>query len=148
MDAIVNLLLSVAFFAFIGYILVSFRNQSSSTGTPADTHGKIKVITTPSQFNEELGLAGNKPVVVDFTATWCGPCQRIAPYFAELSNTYGDSMIFMKVDVDKLSGIAQSYGVTAMPTFQMIVNGSAVEKFAGADTGRLKSFVLKYTKSS
>jgi len=136
------------FFVFIGYLLNSLKNQASGTptGTPAETHGKIKVIATQSQFNEELHLAGNKPIIVDFTATWCGPCQRIAPYFSELSNTYGDSMVFMKVDVDKLNSVAQTYGITSMPTFQMIINKNPVEKFSGADTGRLKAFVLKYNK--
>ena len=60
---------------------------------------------------------GDKLLVVDFTAVWCGPCQRIAPAFAALAEEYADSAHFVKVDVDKLGELAAQLGVTSMPTF-------------------------------
>ena len=57
----------------------------------------VKVVPEDSSFQAELSSAGSKLVVVDFTATWCGPCKRIAPFFDELSTKY-DRAVFLKVN--------------------------------------------------
>merc|ERR1712023_434740 len=73
-------------------------------------------------FDKALADAGDKLVVVDFTATWCGPCQRIAPVFQKLAEEMPD-VVFVKVDVDENEETAGECGIQAMPTFQYYKNG-------------------------
>lgn len=76
-------------------------------------------------------------VVVDFTATWCGPCRIISPVFVELSKKFSE-IFFLKVDVDELRDVAQEWDVEAMPTFIFIKDGKAVDKFVGANKAELE----------
>ena len=78
---------------------------------------KVVECETAEAFAEALAeaKAAKRPVVVDFTAKWCGPCQRVAPIYADMSEEY-DAM-FLKVDVDKNSAVSGAHQVTAMPTF-------------------------------
>lgn len=77
---------------------------------------------TDSEFNTLLVNAGTCPLVVDFFATWCGPCSAIAPAFETLSGLY-TNLKFVKVDVDKCKETAAKYKVSAMPTFIVLING-------------------------
>jgi len=103
------------------------------------SHGRVKVLVD-GQLNGELKAAGKRLVVVDFTATWCGPCQMIAPVFIELSNQYTD-VVFLKVDVDQCRNTAQEHRVSAMPTFHFWIDNRKVEEFSGADRNKLKSTI-------
>ncbi|XP_008470376.1 thioredoxin-like protein 1 [Diaphorina citri] len=76
----------------------------------------IIVINSDAHFHTEMNNCGTKLVVVDFTASWCGPCQRIAPVFEQLSRKYPNAAFF-KVDVDQNQDLAAAQGVSAMPTF-------------------------------
>ncbi|KAL3906931.1 MAG: hypothetical protein SGILL_009079, partial [Bacillariaceae sp.] len=79
-----------------------------------------------------LGAATNrKLVVIDFTASWCGPCKAIAPLYKELSEEFGDDVVFLKVDVDENPDTAAKYSVSAMPTFVFISSGSVVDRLMG-----------------
>ena len=69
---------------------------------------------TDSNF-DELAAQG-KPMVVDFWATWCGPCKKIGPYIEELAEQYADSVIIGKVDVDENDGLAIRFGIRNIPT--------------------------------
>ena len=69
--------------------------------------------------------------VVDFFATWCGPCKMLAPVFEETSNEMGDKAKFFKVDVDKSGNVAQKYGISAVPTMIIFKDGKPVENLAG-----------------
>ena len=71
-------------------------------------------------------------VVIDFFATWCGPCKVIGPKFEELS-THFPTVTFLKVDVDESAELTEQFGVRAMPTFIFVKNGSPVKKIEGAD---------------
>merc|ERR1711988_1014238 len=69
--------------------------------------------------------AGGK-VVVDFTASWCGPCKMIAPFFQELADKYGEGYTFCKIDVDEEDDCAAEHGISAMPTFLAFKGGAKV----------------------
>jgi thioredoxin 1 len=71
-------------------------------------------------------------MVVDFWATWCGPCKKIGPYIEELAENYGDRAIIGKVDVDDNDELAIRYGVRNIPTVLFLRNGEIVDKQIGA----------------
>ncbi|KAL5470873.1 hypothetical protein EMCRGX_G028919 [Ephydatia muelleri] len=99
-------------------------------------------LKTKSEFDAALAGAGGKLVVVDFTASWCGPCQRIAPIYENFSKTYCD-VLFYKVDVDENSDTSESEGIQAMPTFIFYKNGKKVETFTGANDKKLEETIKR-----
>ncbi|XP_011425198.2 thioredoxin-like protein 1 [Crassostrea angulata] len=104
--------------------------------------GTVRMVTEDSQFQPELANAGTKLVVVDYYATWCGPCRRIAPVYGELSLKY-PNVVFLKVDVDQCQETAQSQGVTAMPTFIFYKNKVKVDEMKGADAAALEEKIKR-----
>lgn len=84
-------------------------------------------------------------LVLDFTATWCGPCQRIAPVVHDLAEEYSGQAIFAKIDVDIMGDVAAELGVTSMPTFLFFRNGELVDTMRGADETGLRERVAEHT---
>lgn len=103
----------------------------------------VKTVLEDSMFQVELAAAGPKLVVVDFTATWCGPCKRIAPFFDELSTKYPKA-VFLKVDVDQCQETAAANGVSAMPTFICFRNKTKIDKIQGADNKALEDKIKQH----
>ena len=83
------------------------------------------------------------PVLVDFTATWCGPCQRIKPFFLKLSSRYHAE--FLQVDVDEFESVARDAGITSMPTFQLYFQGEKIGEFSGANEEKLEALLSSNT---
>merc|ERR1712008_162070 len=91
-------------------------------------------------FKNQLTAAGDKLVVVDFFATWCGPCKMIAPVLEAMSSSMED-VVFLKVDVDDCEDVAAEYSITAMPTFLFIKSKGKVAALTGANVEKLKELV-------
>lgn len=115
----------------VGFIVISLNNKMP-TLVPED-----------SRFQVELSNAGSKLVVVDFMASWCGPCHRIAPGFEELSRRY-PNVVFLKVDVDQCPETAANQGVTAMPTFIFYKNKTKLGQVKGTDIQALESKLKEF----
>ena len=76
-------------------------------------------------------LDSDKPVLVDFFATWCGPCKMMAPVIDEVAAEKADASVY-KIDIDENPDIAQKYGVMSIPTFIVFKNGEPAGKTLGA----------------
>ena len=76
--------------------------------------------------------AGKLPLVVDFWATWCGPCRMVAPIIEELSKEYDGKVVIGKCDVEDNEDIAAEFGIRNIPTILFFKNGEVVDKIIGA----------------
>lgn len=86
---------------------------------------------------EDLVFLGDKPAIVDFTATWCGPCQRIAPILDELAVAYNGQIVIYKVDVDKNRELAKAFNVSSIPAVMYIpLDGEAVMTVGSRDKSK------------
>jgi thioredoxin 1 len=90
----------------------------------------MEVIITDQNIAEYL--AQDKPLVIDFWATWCGPCRRMAPVVEALAEKYTDKVIVGKCDVDDNPDVTAQYGIRNIPTVLYIVGGQVVSKTVGA----------------
>lgn len=82
---------------------------------------------------EEL-LAEGLPMVIDFSAAWCGPCKKIAPIIEELTDEYAGKVVIGKCDVDENDDLTAKFGIRNVPTVLFIKNGEVVDKHVGAAT--------------
>ncbi|XP_034473551.1 thioredoxin-2 [Drosophila innubila] len=103
----------------------------------------VYLVKDGADFKTQLTNAGDKLVVVDFFATWCGPCKMIAPKLEELSQQYAEKIVVLKVDVDECESIAMEYEVSSMPTFLFIKNSVKVDQFVGANKDKLTEAIEK-----
>lgn len=82
-----------------------------------------------NEFDELL--KGDKPVVCDFFATWCGPCRMLAPVMDEMSEKFSDKAEFVKVDVDENAALAARYGIMSIPLVAVFKGGEEAAKSLG-----------------
>uniref|UniRef100_A0A8C5SG75 Thioredoxin n=1 Tax=Laticauda laticaudata TaxID=8630 RepID=A0A8C5SG75_LATLA len=88
----------------------------------------IEIWGSMTEFQAELSNAGSKLIVVDFSATWCGPCKMIKPFFHSMVEKYPD-VVFIEIDVDDAQDVASHCDVKCMPTFQFYKNNEKVFAF-------------------
>lgn len=102
-----------------------------------------KIINT-SQFRSDVE-SGKGVVVVDFFATWCGPCKMLAPVFESLGQEMNGEARFVKVDVDQSLEIAQQFNISTVPTMMIFKDGRPVESLVGfMPKEKIKSKVQSY----
>lgn len=87
----------------------------------------MKIVNT-QEFNE---LMNEKAVLVDFFATWCGPCKMLSPVLEGVAEKMKDKVTIVKVDVDRSPDLAAKFGVMSVPTMIMFKNGRQVDAFSG-----------------
>lgn len=90
----------------------------------------MELTLTGENFEQEV-LRSQKPVLVDFWATWCGPCRMQAPVLEEIAAELGEELTVGKVNVDDAPDLASRYGVLSIPTLMLFQNGEVIRKTVG-----------------
>lgn len=91
----------------------------------------MTTVTQVEESNFETLLTSEKLVIVDFTAKWCGPCKKIAPFMEDIAQTYQDRVEVVKVDIDQSKPLAKKYGIRSIPAVFFFQNGDVVESIVG-----------------
>jgi thioredoxin len=150
---------SMAISLATAYISPCFTPESSNSASPSRTLSSVRLpsqirrfgsVQSPSSstrfapltvraakkqtFNsfDDLLQNSDKPVLVDFYATWCGPCQLMVPILNEVSETLKDIIAVVKIDTEKYPSLANKYQIEALPTFILFKDGKLWDRFEGA----------------
>ncbi|KAK6928280.1 Thioredoxin domain [Dillenia turbinata] len=130
----------------MGSILSALRRErsssssSSSGGAEASSEpSRILVFHSAEQWKQHLHSSKDtsKLMVIDFFASWCGPCRYMEPILKGFSVKFTD-VDFVQLDVDELSDVAQEFGVQAMPTFVLMQGGNEIDRMVGAKKDELE----------
>lgn len=125
----------IAVLCALGLVSALDAQEKKGVMTLSSKEFKTKVYDISAKNPEYLG---SKPAIVDFYASWCGPCRAISPVLEELAKEYGDKIVIYKVDVDVSRDIAQAFGIRSIPAVlfipmkgeaQMTVGGRSKEDF-------------------
>lgn len=119
---------------------MSFVRYARSSARFFSTSSTRMSITEIGSLKDFRAQTKSSTSVVDFYATWCGPCKAISPIVEKFSDAYPQHKFF-KVDVDQANDVAHEYGVTAMPTFLLFQDGVKVGQVVGANPQGLKQAI-------
>jgi len=98
------------------------------------TMSESKTLTLTSENFNEVVSNSDKPVLVDFWASWCGPCRQVSPIIDQLAEEYEGKAIVGKVNVDEQGDLSQKFRIMSIPTVMLFKNGQMVEKVVGVRT--------------
>ncbi|XP_026806018.1 uncharacterized protein LOC113549035 [Rhopalosiphum maidis] len=127
---------------------MSLTKIISRTFSITTTRHKIIKIQDQDDFNTQV-LKSKEPVVIDFFATWCGPCKMLLPRIEKIIEEHNGTIHLAKVDIDDNAEIAMEYGVSVVPELVLMKDGKVQGKMIGLqDEDKLKHFVSKLTEPS
>ena len=138
----------IAMLAFLSAGNAAERNTDKKNKKEAVSSVHAVKELTEKEFNTTIydmtkknsEYLGTKPAIIDFTAKWCGPCQRIAPILDELAKEYGESIVIYKVDIDKNPELAKAFGISSIPAIMYIpTKGKPSMTVGSRDTARFQS---------
>ncbi|CAM8881272.1 hypothetical protein QQ045_019568 [Rhodiola kirilowii] len=103
-------------------------------------HNQVIAFHSPAQWKYQFEAAkdSNQLMVIDFTATWCGPCRFVEPYVKEFAAQFSD-VIFVNIDVDQLPMVAAEFGAQALPAFVLIKKGRVIDRVVGVKVDELRA---------
>ncbi|XP_010531799.1 PREDICTED: thioredoxin H2 [Tarenaya hassleriana] len=132
----------------MGGILSSLLGDAASAAEGESESGRVSKFSSSTRwqlhFNEIK--ESSKLLVIDFTASWCGPCKMMSPVFSGLAEKFTD-VEFAKVDVDEVPDVAREFGVQAMPTFVLVKRGKEVDRIIGAKKDELERKIVRHMSS-
>ena len=124
----------------IKYFFWGLKRKNNQVRYKLETYNRLKLLSKKSSMNsehftkdnfEEKVIKSTIPVMVDFWATWCGPCRMAGPVIDQLVKQYKDRLVVGKVNVDEEKELAQKYGVMSIPTVVFFKAGKEVERTVG-----------------
>ena len=133
MNVLINKWIKAFLFVLLAALMLFGYGCGSENPYIADegaNHSDAIQVVTDANFAGSV-LGADKPVLVDFWATWCGPCLQMAPAVSQLADEYKDRAIVAKVDVDKNPELANSLHVRGVPTLMLFKNGESVWRQSG-----------------
>lgn len=139
-------ILIFAALAFVAGMLVHRHltriRQAKATETPLPLSPYEASVATATFDSMVLEASNEIPVLVDFHATWCPPCQYLGPLLGEMAKNYEGRFLLAKVDVDAEPSLSQTYNIRSMPTVLLFRNGRSVAQFVGARQEHAVRFFL------
>ncbi|KAK7348550.1 hypothetical protein VNO80_23108 [Phaseolus coccineus] len=116
-------------------------------GRPTSLPSQVLTFHSSAKWNQHFDALKqtNKLMVVDFTASWCGPCKLMDPVIQEFAAIFRD-VEFVKIDVDELMGVSERFQVQGMPTFMLIKKGKVADKVVGVKKEELQRLIEQHRK--
>ncbi|KAK9030198.1 hypothetical protein V6N11_031628 [Hibiscus sabdariffa] len=110
--------------------------------------GNVHRVTSKEDWDQKLSEAkrDGKIVIANFSATWCGPCRMLAPFYCERSEKH-PSLMFLLIDVDELTDFSTTWDIKATPTFFFLKDGQQIDKLVGANKPELQKKITAHSSS-
>ncbi len=124
-------------------IFLNRQNETEIEGNDKQETAKTeeKIIEVTSRNFEEEVIKSEKPVIIDFYATWCGPCKILSPMVEEVARE-NENVKFVKIDIDNIKDITLEYQVKSIPTLLLIQNGEEKDRIVGiVDKNQILDFI-------
>ncbi|KAK7407325.1 hypothetical protein VNO78_09151 [Psophocarpus tetragonolobus] len=134
-------------FSYANRFLDSFNSFNSSTPRKESSNSNILAFHSAANWNAHFKAVKetNKLMVLDFTATWCGPCKLMDPIIQEFAGQFTD-VEFIKIDVEELAEVSQALEVHQLPTFILVKKGKVTDRVVGVKKEELKKSIEKHRK--